>query len=85
MVRDNLMKVVKGGDLDECTPEKCHIPVNSSDEIGESAYTFNNLVDTLSDSLQNERTIQDYTRMLTSQLELEKLSKSALSSILEQR
>ena len=47
MVRDNLMKVVRGGDLDECTPEKCHIPVDSSDEIGDSARTFNSLVDTL--------------------------------------
>ena len=70
MVRDNLMKVVRGGDLDECTPEKCHIPVDSSDEIGDSARTFNSLVDTLSASLSTERTIRDYTKMLTSQLEL---------------
>lgn len=83
MVRDNLMKVVKGGDLDECTPEKCHIPVDSSDEIGESAHTFNNLVDTLATSLSAERTIQDYTKTLTSQLELKSLTKSALSSILD--
>jgi diguanylate cyclase (GGDEF)-like protein len=82
MVRDNLMKVVKGGDLDECTPEKCHISVDSSDEIGESAFTFNKLVDTLSDSLSAERTMQEYTKMLTSQLELSALAKSALSSIL---
>jgi len=83
MVQDNLMKVVRGGDLGECTPEKCHIPVDSTDEIGKSAFTFNNLVDTLSDSLTAERTIQGYTRMLTSQLELEQLTKSALSYILE--
>jgi diguanylate cyclase (GGDEF)-like protein len=82
MVRDNLMKVVKGGNLDECTPEKCHIPVDSSDEIGESAYTFNILIDTLSDSISAERTIQEYTKMLTSQLELGALARSALSSIL---
>jgi two-component system cell cycle response regulator len=83
MVQDNLMKITKGGDLDECTPEKCHIPIDSTDEIGESAYTFNSLVDVLSASLSAERTMQDYTKMLTSQLELESLTKSALSLILK--
>ena len=83
MVQDNLMKITKGGDLNECTPEKCHIPIDSTDEIGESAYTFNSLVDVLSASLSAERTIQDYTKMLTSQLELESLTKSALSLILK--
>ncbi len=82
MVMDNLMKVAKGGDLDECTPERCHIPVDSSDEIGESANTFNKLVDTLSHSLSTERTMQEYTRMLASKLELETLARSALAKIL---
>jgi len=83
MVQNNLMKLAKGGGLDECTPEKCHIPIDSTDEIGESAYTFNSLVDVLSASLAAERTMQDYTKMLTSQLELESLTKSALSLILK--
>ncbi|MEF9427522.1 MAG: hypothetical protein L0956_10300, partial [Candidatus Mariimomonas ferrooxydans] len=69
--------------LDECTPEKCHIPIDSTDEIGESAYTFNSLVDVLSNSLSAERTMQDYTKMLTSQLELKSLAKSALSFFLK--
>jgi len=83
MVQDNLMKITRGGDLDDCTPEKCHIPIDSTDEIGESAYTFNSLVDVLSASLAAERTMRDYTKMLTSQLELESLTKSALSLILK--
>ena len=83
MVQDNLMKITRGGDLNDCTPEKCHIPIDSTDEIGESAYTFNSLVDVLSSSLSAERTMQDYTKMLTSQLELESLSKSALTLILK--
>ena len=83
MVQDNLMKISRGGDMDDCTPEKCHIPIDSTDEIGESAYAFNSLVDVLSSSLATERTMQDYTKMLTSQLELELLTKSALSLILK--
>lgn len=83
MVQDNLMKVIRGGDLSECTPEKCQITVDSTDEIGESAGAFNNLVDVLSASLSAERTMQDYTKMLTSQLEIESLTKSALSLIIK--
>ncbi len=83
MVQDNLMKITRGGNLDECTPEKCHIPIDSTDEIGESAYTFNSLVDVLSNSLSAERIMQDYTKMLTSQLELKSLTKSALSFLLK--
>ncbi len=83
MVQDNLIKITKGGSLEDCTPEKCHIPIDSTDEIGESAGTFNNLVDVLSASLSAERTMQDYTKMLVSQLELGLLTKSALSSILK--
>ena len=30
MVQENLKRVIKGGDLEGCTPEKCHIPVDSS-------------------------------------------------------
>ncbi len=82
MVRDNLIKVAHGGDPGDCTPQKCHIHIDSTDEIGETAKTFNILVDTLSNSLSIERTMQDYTKMLTSQLELEKLTKNALSHIL---
>jgi len=83
MVQNNLMKVAKGGDPGDCTPEKCHIRIDSTDEIGESALVFNNLVDALSVSISTERTMQDYTRMLTSRLELKSLTKRALSVIME--
>lgn len=83
MVQNNLTKVARGGNLSDCTPEKCHIHIDSTDEIGESALVFNNLVDALSASISAERTMQDYTRMLTSRLELKSLTKNALSVIME--
>ena len=83
MVQDNLMKLVKGGDISEYTLEKCRISVDSTDEIGESAHAFNNLVKALYVSISMERTMQDYTKMLTSKLELESLTRSALSTIVE--
>ncbi|HAJ95434.1 MAG TPA: GGDEF domain-containing protein [Actinobacteria bacterium] len=83
MVQENLMKVKRGGDLSDCTPEKCHVHIDSTDVIGESALVFNSLVDTLSASISAERTMQNYTKMLTSRLELESLTKRALSVIME--
>ena len=82
-VQVGLMKGVKGGDMSDCTPENCHIKVDSTDEIGESAYAFNCLVDALSDSINSERALLGYTEMLTSNLELEMLTRKALTIILE--
>ena len=39
-VQGILMSAAKGGDLSECSPEKCHILVDSKDEIGQSAHAF---------------------------------------------
>ncbi len=70
-------------DILDCTPENCHIPVDSEDAIGTSSRSFNNLVDTLSASMRLEKEIRSYTSMLTSHLETDQLCKSALSKLLE--
>lgn len=41
-----------GKDHEECTPEKCFIDINSQDELGESANSFNKLVQKLWEVLQ---------------------------------
>jgi len=82
-VQAGLMRGLKGGDMSDCTPEKCQIKVDSNDEIGESAHAFNCLVDALSNSIASERALLGYTEMLTSNLELELLARKALSIILE--
>ena len=83
MVHENLLKVMNGEDLVNCNPEKCHIEVTSNDEIGRSAHAFNCLIDTLTESLNNERKVKDYTAMLTSSLELKPLADKALHKIIE--
>jgi two-component system cell cycle response regulator len=48
--------VMISGKMEEidCTPEECHLPVDSEDTIGASSRAFNSLVDTLGASLQLE-------------------------------
>lgn len=77
------LKEIAGKDaVFECSPADCFIPVDSEDELGESARAFNNLVDTVSHSLQTEISIRSYTQMLTNHLEIEALCRNALDTLL---
>jgi len=62
----------------ECTPEECHLPVDSEDAIGQSSKAFNTLVDTLGSSLQLEMQMRTYTSMLASYLDTKQLCRHAL-------
>lgn len=81
-VETHLMEISGKGDEIECTPEACHLPVDSADAIGSSSRAFNSLVDTLGMSLQLEKRMRSYTSMLTSHLETSDLCRSALSTLL---
>ncbi|MCH3918553.1 MAG: GGDEF domain-containing protein [Spirochaetia bacterium] len=67
----------------DCSPLKCHIPVDSEDAIGASSLAFNNLVDTLADTMNAEISIRNYTQMLTSHLETTGLCRSALLRLID--
>lgn len=82
-VEQNLQTLSYDGDLQACTPEKCSIPVDSEDEIGESAGAFNRLVDTLATLMRTQAAVRSFSEMLTSQLEIESLAANALRQFLE--
>lgn len=82
-VEQNLNKMTYSGDLSECTPDKCMIPVDSEDEIGESALAFNHLVESLSKSMKTQLAVRSFSEMLTSQLELKSLAENALVQFFE--
>ncbi len=82
-IETHLKSVAGKNEKMNCTPENCHIPVDSEDAIGVSSQAFNSLVSTLALSLQLEMEFRSYTRMLTSHLETNDLCKNALSSLLE--
>ena len=82
-VAENLQAATFNNDLSRCTPENCSIPVDSDDEIGESALAFNRLVDALSISMRTQAAVRSFSEMLTSQLEIESLAENALRQFFE--
>ncbi len=81
-VKSNLIDISIHGDMEKCTPEKCFIKVDSEDEMGESASAFNQLVETLVESLKSASAVRTFNEMLTSQLELHALTEKALDQLL---
>lgn len=70
-------------DYRECTAEACFIKVDSEDELGESAESFNRLILTLSEVLEAQTDVRRFSEMLTSHLELETLANETLHHLMQ--
>ena len=70
------------GDWTDCDPEGCQLPVDSDDVIGESASAFNRLIRVLQHSHQVEERVAEFSKTMTSQLELGPLCNGALSGFI---
>ncbi len=70
------------GDWTDCDPESCQLPVDSDDVIGESAAAFNHLIRVLQHSHQVEERVGEFSKTMTSQLELGPLCNGALSGFI---
>lgn len=81
-VEVNLREVTRTGETGKCTPEKCHVRVDSEDEIGESAKAFNYLIDALASSHRNDAAVRSFGAILASQLDLDILVDKALGELL---
>ncbi|BEQ15326.1 sensor domain-containing diguanylate cyclase [Desulfoferula mesophila] len=82
VVEGNLNHMAAGDGMEDCSPEDCYIAVDSSDEIGESAQAFNNLVGALAEAHQSEGAVSEFSRLLASQMELEALTEQALRQLM---
>lgn len=67
---------------EDCTPEKCYIEMNSQDELGESANSFNKLVAKLWEVLETKNIVSNFSEMLNSYLELVDLSSESLKQLI---
>ncbi|MCZ7628003.1 MAG: GGDEF domain-containing protein [Microthrixaceae bacterium] len=65
----------------ECTPESCSVPVDSDDEIGEAAASFNRLVEALAESHHVTDVSGEFARTLSSHIEVTSLSDAALGEL----
>lgn len=66
---------------DDCL-DRCMIPVDSDDVIGESSAAFNDLVKSFLLTLRSELSIRNFTEIFTNELDLEKLSEKALEHLI---
>lgn len=66
----------------EANPEECAVCDNSTDKIGESARAFNSLLDTLHLQLNKNRSIQDFSKLMSSNLEINIIAKKALEQLI---
>lgn len=81
-VESKLRDLNNQGDDDLCSYEDCAIPIDSEDELGDSARAFNRLLKTLSDSLETQEAVRSFSDMLAGTLELEQLAQRSLDMFL---
>ncbi len=82
VVTEKFLAVKRGMDIDECNPEVCMVDVDSIDEIGHSAASFNSLVETLFEALETEESLKSFTHLLGTQLSVVELTEKALDQLM---
>ncbi|MDM8548027.1 sensor domain-containing diguanylate cyclase [Candidatus Venteria ishoeyi] len=83
VVESTIRDATFSGNWRHCSTEHCRVAVDSNDEIGESARAFNDLVEALFRSKEVEQAVSDFSKTLSSQLELDLLSSQALEMLLQ--
>jgi diguanylate cyclase (GGDEF)-like protein len=81
-VEERLGRAVYTQDWSSCDPEACALPVDSTDEVGAAAGSFNRLIHTLARTHGVERAMRDFSGVLSSRFELEPLGDTALDGLL---
>ena len=70
------------GDWARCSPEECQLDVDSEDELGDAAASFNELINALASSRHVQQAMSEHTRTLSEHLELSEFGEAALTSFL---
>jgi diguanylate cyclase (GGDEF)-like protein len=82
-VRVALADATFSGDWSACDPQACSLPVDSTDDFGTSAATFNALILALGTSHQVEDGIRRFSTTLSAHLDLDDLARAALRQLVE--
>ena len=69
-------------DWSDCDPETCALPVDSTDEVGAAAASFNGLIRTVARSHDVEQAVRSFSRVIQSRYDLEDLGEAALDELL---
>jgi diguanylate cyclase (GGDEF)-like protein len=81
-VEERLAQAVYTQDWSACDPEACALPVDSADEVGAAARSFNRLIRTLARTHGVGEAMRDFSGVLSSEFELEGLGDAALDGLL---
>jgi two-component system, cell cycle response regulator len=71
-----------GGAMSRCGSQRFHVPVDSQDQLGEAAESFNRLVDDLVEARRMQDAVGEFSATLASQLDLTPLCREALGVML---
>lgn len=80
-VETALVEAAYEGDWSSCDPEECKVPVDSADELGEAAASFNRLVTGLATSHQVADGVTAVSEALAAHLEIDSLAQSTLDEL----
>ncbi|MFI5052375.1 MAG: diguanylate cyclase [Acidimicrobiales bacterium] len=80
-VEDTMIDAAFRGDWSECDPESCKVPVDSTDELGDVASSFNRLVESLAFSHQVSGGVKSVSEALAAHLDLAALADSTLGEL----
>ena len=81
-VTQRFLQIKQGMNISECNAEECLVVVDSEDELGLSARSYNALVKTLFESLETEDSIERFNQLLGTQLEVKDLTERALIQLM---
>lgn len=80
-VEGSLVDAAHTGDWSACAPESCVVPVDSADELGEAAVSFNRLVEGLAASHRVADSVTALSEALAAHLALDALAESTLRGL----
>lgn len=83
-VEDTLVDATFSGDWSGCDPESCKVPIDSNDELGGVASSFNRLVESLAFSHQVSEGIKAVSEALAAHLDLSALADATLGEVINQ-
>jgi len=64
-----------------CDPETCSVPVETDDDLGDTARAFNGLIGTLADSFRAESDLRRFNQEIASQLDLMSIASFSLDTL----
>ena len=80
--KKHLDKIIIEGREATCSSSDCYLPVETDDDFGKSAEAFNILLNAFDETLKTEKTFRSFNSLLTSELELDKLSLKVLKEMI---